>query len=362
VPSHLHSFSFAPNPDWSSTFSPQPEILDYLRDCAERHGVMPRIRFNCELRAAEWDEDAALWRLETSQGELTADVAVAAQGPLSDPSNPDLPGLDNFEGTTFHSAPWDHEHDLEGERVGRDRHGRVGDPVRHGDPAERRPDACIPVHGAVGRPASEPAHEGVGAGAVQGLPARAAGDARRDLLGAGVLRAPVPPLAARQARREDALKDLHSQVEDPVLSEKLRPRYAMGCKRILPTDEWYPALVKPNVEVVTEGVREVLQHSIVSADGSEREVDAIIFGTGFHVSDIPVATRIRDRDGRTLAETWKESPSAYKGSAVAVYPNIFFLFGPNTGPRPQLDRAHWRKLQQHREGSTNPLQIPRMLR
>jgi cation diffusion facilitator CzcD-associated flavoprotein CzcO len=128
-----------------------------------------------------------------------------------------------------------------------------------------------------------------------------------------------------------ALKHLHDQVEDPALREKLRPRYAMGCKRILPTDEWYPALVKPNVEVVTGAVREVRPHSIVGADGVEREVDTIIFGTGFHVTDIPIADRIHGRHGRTLSETWAGSPSAYKGSAVAGYPNLFFLVGPNTG-------------------------------
>ncbi len=128
-----------------------------------------------------------------------------------------------------------------------------------------------------------------------------------------------------------SLRHLNAQVADPALREKLRPRYAMGCKRILPTDEWYPALVQPNVELVTGGIREVRAHSIVGADGEEREVDTIIFGTGFHVTDIPIATRIRGRDGRTLAEAWGGSPSAYKGSAVAGYPNLFFLVGPNTG-------------------------------
>ena len=128
-----------------------------------------------------------------------------------------------------------------------------------------------------------------------------------------------------------ALRHLNSQVEDPALRERLRPRYAMGCKRILPTDDWYPALVEPNVEVVTDGIREVRANSIVAEDGVEREVDTIIFGTGFHVTDIPIAGRIRGRDGRTLSETWAGSPSAYKGSAVAGYPNLFFLVGPNTG-------------------------------
>jgi cation diffusion facilitator CzcD-associated flavoprotein CzcO len=128
-----------------------------------------------------------------------------------------------------------------------------------------------------------------------------------------------------------ALRQLAQQVPDPQLRAKLTPRYELGCKRILPTEEWYPALMQPNVEVVTEGIREIGPHSIVSGDGSEREVDTIIFGTGFHVTDIPIAERVRGRDGRTLAETWDGSPTAYKGAAVAGYPNLFFLVGPNTG-------------------------------
>jgi cation diffusion facilitator CzcD-associated flavoprotein CzcO len=331
VPSHLYSFSFAPKPDWSSTFSPQPEILDYLRACAERYGVMPHIRFNCELRGADWDPEAELWRLETSQGRLTADVLIAAQGPLSEPSNPDLPRLESFEGTTFHSARWNHEHDLGGERV-----------------------AVI----------------GTGASAIQFVPEIQPEVARLHVFQRTApwvmphtnrpLRAweralyrlfPPAQLAMRGAiywARESfvmpfrrprlgrlvermALRHLYRQVRDPDLREKLRPSYALGCKRILPSDDWYPALVKPNVEVVTEGIREVRPHSIVSADGSEREVDTIIFGTGFHVSEVPIATRVRGRDGRSLAEVWDGSPSAYKGSAVAGYPNLFFLVGPNTG-------------------------------
>jgi cation diffusion facilitator CzcD-associated flavoprotein CzcO len=128
-----------------------------------------------------------------------------------------------------------------------------------------------------------------------------------------------------------ALRQLERQVPDPELRAKLTPRYELGCKRILPTDDWYPTLMQPNVEVVTDGIREVRANSIVTADGEEREVDTIIFGTGFHVTDLPVADRIRGRGGSTLAETWQGSPEAYKGTAVAGYPNLFFLVGPNTG-------------------------------
>jgi cation diffusion facilitator CzcD-associated flavoprotein CzcO len=124
---------------------------------------------------------------------------------------------------------------------------------------------------------------------------------------------------------------MHKQVKDPELRRKLTPDYSIGCKRILPTNEWYPALVQPNVEVISGGLTEVRPHSVVAEDGTEREVDTIIFGTGFHVTDVPIADRVTGRDGRTLTETWNGSMRGYKGTTVAGYPNLFFLVGPNTG-------------------------------
>jgi cation diffusion facilitator CzcD-associated flavoprotein CzcO len=331
VPSHLYSFSFAPNPNWSSTFSPQPEILEYLRDVAARFGVLPYVRFGTELESAEWDEERARWRLETSQGALSADVLIAAQGPLSEPLVPDLPGLDSFQGTTFHSAAWDHEHRLEGERVA---------VIGTGASAIQFVPAIQPLVGQMHVFQRTPPW-------VMPHPNRPMKDWERRLY----RRLPAAQLAMRAAiywARETfvlqfrnrrmrrlatkmALRQLEQQVRDPELRARLTPSYELGCKRILPTDEWYPALMQPNVELVTDGIREIRPHSIVSADGTEREVDAIIFGTGFHVTDIPIAERVRGRDGRTLAGTWDGSPSAYKGAAVTGYPNLFFLVGPNTG-------------------------------
>jgi cation diffusion facilitator CzcD-associated flavoprotein CzcO len=331
VPSHLYSFSFAPNPNWSSTFSPQPEILDYLRGVAERFGVMAHVRFNTELESAEWDDDAELWRLETSAGELTADIVVTGQGPLSEPSVPDFPGIETFEGTTFHSAQWDHDHDLTGERVAVIGTGasaiqfvpeiqpKVGElhvfqrtapwvvphPNRPLSRFERRVYRRLPLAQLAMRAGIYWAREGYV------FPFR---------------NARLRKLATRLGT-----KHLEEQIADPRLRAKLTPSYEIGCKRILPTNEWYPALTKQNVEVVTEGIREIRPHSIVTADGEEREVDTIIFGTGFHVTDLPIADRVRGRDGRTLAETWQGSPEAYKGTVVAGYPNLFFLVGPNTG-------------------------------
>ena len=331
VPSHLYSFSFAPNPNWSSTFSPQPEILEYLRDCAHRYGVMPHIRFDTDLLAADWDEDEQLWRLETTQGELTADVVIAAQGPLSDPSYPDLPGMERFEGATFHSARWDHEHELTGERVAVIGTGasaiqfvpEIQPKVEQLHVFQRTAPWVVPHPN---RPMKRWERAVYRVFPPAQLAMRAGIYWARETF---VLQFRRPRLGRLVEKM--ALRHLHTQVEDPELREKLRPRYAMGCKRILPTDEWYPALVKPNVEVVTDGIREVRANSIVGEDGVERAVDTIIFGTGFHVTDIPIAGRIRGSDGRTLGETWGGSPSAYKGSAVAGYPNLFFLVGPNTG-------------------------------
>jgi cation diffusion facilitator CzcD-associated flavoprotein CzcO len=331
VPSHLYSFSFAPNPNWSSTFSPQPEILDYLRDVATRFGVLSHVRFGTELESAEWDEQASLWRIETSAGALTADVLIAAQGGLSDPHVPDLPGLDTFEGTSFHSAAWDHEHSLDGERVAVIGTGasavqfvpRIQPLVGRLHVFQRTPPWVMPHPN---RAMSDLEHK-----LYRRLPAA------QQAMRAGIYWARetfVLQFRHRRMRKlatRMALRQLEAQVPDAELRARLTPTYELGCKRILPTDEWYPTLMQPNVEVVTAGIREIRPRSIVSADGSEREVDTIIFGTGFRVTDIPLAERVRGRDGRTLAQTWDGSPSAYKGATVAGYPNLFFLVGPNTG-------------------------------
>jgi cation diffusion facilitator CzcD-associated flavoprotein CzcO len=331
VPSHLYSFSFAPNPNWSSTFSPQEEILDYLKDCTERYGVMPHVRFDTELESASWDDDRQLWEIETSEGPMTADILIAAQGPLSEPSLPEVPGIDSFEGTAFHSAQWDHDHDLSGERVA---------VIGTGASAIQFVPEIQPKAGSLhvfqrtapwviphrNRPLKSWERTIYRLFPPAQLAMRAAIYWARELFVLQFRHRAVGSLLERIP-----LRHLHTQIKDPELRRKLTPDYRMGCKRILPTDEWYPALAKPNVEVITQGISEIRPHSVVAADGTEREVDTIIFGTGFHVTDVPIADRVRGRDGRTLAETWHGSMHAYKGTTVAGYPNLFFLVGPNTG-------------------------------
>jgi cation diffusion facilitator CzcD-associated flavoprotein CzcO len=331
VPSHLYSFSFAPNPNWSSTFSPQAEILDYLRETAERHGVLPHIRFHTELESASWDEDEQLWQIETSKEAMTADVLIAAQGPLSDPSLPNVPGLESFQGKAFHSANWDHAHKLDGERVAVIGTGasaiqfvpEIQPRVSELHVFQRTAPWVIPHRN---RPVRRWERAIYRLFPPAQLAMRAAIYWARESFVLQFRHRAIGKLLERIP-----MMHMHKQIKDPELRRRLTPDYSIGCKRILPTNEWYPALAQPNVEVVTGGLTEVRPGSVVAEDGSEREVDTIIFGTGFHVTDVPIADRVSGRDGRTLAETWNGSMQAYKGTTVAGYPNLFFLVGPNTG-------------------------------
>jgi cation diffusion facilitator CzcD-associated flavoprotein CzcO len=331
VPSHLYSFSFAPNPNWSSTFSPQEEIWEYLRDVARREDIYSRAVFGCEVEEASWDEGARRWRIRTSYGDLTARALASAAGPLSEPRLPDVPGLRDFEGTVFHSATWDHDHDLTGERVAVIGTGassiqfvpQIQPQVAELHLFQRTPPWITPRFA---RPLTKLEHA-----LYRRFPA--AQRAMRAAIYWGRELYVIPMLRMRLSKvvKRAALRHLHRQVKDPALRAKLTPSYAPGCKRILISNDYYPALAKPNVEVIASGVTEVRPHSVVAADGSEREVDTIIFGTGFHVTDLPVASRVRGRDGRTLAEHWDGSLEALRGTTVAGFPNLFFVLGPNTG-------------------------------
>lgn len=331
VQSHLYSFSFVPNPGWSRSYSPQAEIQAYLRDCAERFALRPHIRLGHTVREARWDDGAQRWFIETSEGPFTADVFVSAVGALSEPSIPSLPGLETFEGKVMHSARWDPGYALEGRKVAVIGTGasaiqfipeiqpKVGRLVVF----QRTPPWVLPRGD---RPLSV-WMKGVYR-AVPGVQRLVRGliSALRELLVLGFMH----PWILKRAQRV-ALWHLRRSVPDPVLRAKLIPSYTMGCKRVLLSDNYLTSLTHPNVEVVTEGIREVRAHSIVAADGTEHPVDAILFGTGFHVTDMPVANIIRGRHGRTLADVWQGSPRAHLGTTVNGFPNLFMLLGPNTG-------------------------------
>jgi cation diffusion facilitator CzcD-associated flavoprotein CzcO len=331
VPSHLYSFSFEPNPRWSRTFSPQPEIWDYLRHCSTKYGIDPHVRFNHTVTEAAWDEDEQVWRIETDRGSLTADFFISGVGALSDPKLPDIRGIETFEGRMFHSAQWDHDYDLRGKRVAVIGTGassiqfvpKIQPLVKQLNLFQRTAPWIVPQRDRkltrfekVLYKLFPPAQ----------LAMRAAIYWLRELIVIGFMHPREGAVNERVARRH-----LRSQVKDPELRDKLTPRYRMGCKRVLISDSYYPALQQPNVDVVTEAIAEVKPHSIVTADGTEREIDALILGTGFYVTDMPVANYVRGRGGKTMAELWKGSPQAYLGTTVHGFPNMFFLVGPNTG-------------------------------
>jgi cation diffusion facilitator CzcD-associated flavoprotein CzcO len=332
IPSHLYSFSFAPNPRWSETYSPQPEIRDYLRRTATDFGIRPYVRFNCEVHEASWDEDAQQWVVETSDGTVRARVLISGAGPLTQPKIPDIPGLESFEGPTMHSARWDHSVDLRGKRVASI--GTGASAIQYVPELQKQVEQLYVFQRTApwilphsNRPFTKLEHRVYSAFPPLQKLARGAAYLFRELAVLGFVKNPERmKLAERMARRH-----MEKQISDPELLEKVQPDYKIGCKRILPSNKWYPALGKPNVELVTDGVEEVRPHSIVDAAGVEREVDAIVFGTGFHVTDMPVANHVRGRDGRSLHERWDGSPRAYRGITVPGFPNFFMLLGPNTG-------------------------------
>ncbi|MBC8164140.1 MAG: NAD(P)/FAD-dependent oxidoreductase [Roseiflexaceae bacterium] len=331
VQSHLYSFSFAPNPNWTNNFSAQPEIWAYLQRCAREFGITPHLRFHHEVRAAGWDAEARRWRIETSHGLFTANVLVAAAGSLSVPALPQLPGLEQFAGAMFHSARWDTSLDLTGKRVAVIGTGAsaiqfvpaIQPQVAQLHLFQRTPPWVTP------RPdrafgwrerrlfARFPLLQRTMRGYIYGV---------RELFGTAFRHPRLIRPLERTARAH-----LASAISDPTLRAKLTPDYTIGCKRILVSNDYYPALAQPNVEVISEPIIELRPNAIVAGDGRVRPIDLLIFGTGFRITDFPFMQLVRGRDGRTMSEVWAGSPKAYLGTTVSGFPNLFILQGPNTG-------------------------------
>jgi cation diffusion facilitator CzcD-associated flavoprotein CzcO len=331
VESHLYSFSFAPNPTWSRSYSPQAEIFAYLRGCADRYGLRSHIHFRHELTSAAWDDARQRWQIETSAGPYTADVLIGGMGAFSEPSIPQIPGLSSFQGKMFHSARWDHAYDLEGRHVAVIGTGasaiqfvpEIQPKVKKLSLFQRTPAWVVPRFEHKLGPLAQSLYRSLPA--LQKL-MRAIIYARREIF----------VLAFRHPRimrlvEALAVRYLEQNIADPVLRAKVTPSFRMGCKRILLSNEYLPALAQANVDVITDPIREVRARSIVTADGVEHPVDTIICGTGFQVTEMPFSDRIRGRGGRTLAEAWQGSPAAHWGTTVSGFPNLFLLLGPNTG-------------------------------
>jgi cation diffusion facilitator CzcD-associated flavoprotein CzcO len=337
VPSHMYSFSFEQNPDWSEMYAPQPEIRAYLEGVTDKYGVRPHLRMGFRALSASWDEAAGLWHCvgEGADGreELTARFLISGIGGLHVPAKPHLQGLEGFEGPAFHSAEWDHSVDLKGKKV-----------------------AVI----------------GTGASAIQFVPAISREVGQLDLYQrtapwvlpkldrhitkferAIYRRFPILQRAYRRGLywylelviyrgitgkrfgrffERAGMKNLERQVKDPVKREKLKPGYEFGCKRMLMSNTYYKALDRDNAAVVTEPIAEVGPRTITTADGVTREADVIIYGTGFDTQAMASSVEIKGEEDQVLAELWqREGIQAHRGTMISGFPNLFFLLGPNTG-------------------------------
>ena len=331
VPAPLYSFSFAPNPRWTRRFAAAGEIQAYMQRCAQRFGLRPHMRFGQHISAARFDESAGRWQIALESGaRLSARFFICSTGPLSQPRLPDIPGLADFKGRLLHSAQWDATAQLGGQRVGIIGTGSTASQLlapiarqaaqvhlfqRTANWVLPRPDrrynavdrllARLPPYTALVRRLWYHLLEWGRRGFDEGTLAR------RGMLGA----------AGAHLRR---------QVRDPALRERLEPTYPLGCKRIIYSNDFYPTLTKPHVELVTEAIARVTARGIVTADGQERPLDALVCATGFDTAQLLSSLQITGRAGRTLRDAWHQGPEAWYGISVAGFPNLFLMLGPNT--------------------------------
>ncbi len=338
VPSHLYSYSFELNPYWSRSFSPQNEIQDYLRTVAAKYHVSDKHLFDTEVTLAQWDAAQSRWLVDTTNGDFSADVMVAAVGALCEPKLPDIAGIERFQGKIFHSARWDHAASLEGKRVALIGTGASaiqigpsivdppeGNGVAHLDVYQRTAPWIMPRHDRSYSRLESLAYKTVPG--LQRLAREAIYWGRESFMIGFGYQPKILQLAQRVAER-----NISKAIKDPELRAAVTPDWLIGCKRILISNTWYPMLARDDVDLVTDGIAEIRENAIVSNDGTVREVDAIVVATGFHVTDSPTYEHIVGADGRSLAQVFDaEGMQAYKGASVAGFPNLLFLVGPNTG-------------------------------
>lgn len=333
IPSHLYALASHPKVDWSRKYAPGAEIWDYMRAVARREGLDAVTRFGRRVTGAEWDGALGRWRVETAQRErYLARVLVSAMGPLHVPKLPRIPGLEGFRGAAFHSARWDHEAVLEGRRIGVVGTGASGVQIV---PELARRAGRLTVYQR-SPPWVVPRHDRAIPGWRRWLHGRLPGFrwlARQGQFAVQEMQHAVfrgSPVAVAMARWE-AQRHMARAIRDPALRAKLTPGYEIGCKRVLFSDDWYPALARENVELVTEPIARIGEDSVVTADGEARPADVLVFATGFRVTETVAELPFRGRGGRTLAEAWKDGIAAYLGAAVHGFPNLFLMLGPNTG-------------------------------
>lgn len=333
VQSHLYSFSFEPNPNWSRMFSPQAEIQAYLARCADKYRLRDKTRFNSNVEKMHFDEGTGLWTIRPEGGKpVTARFVVCGLGPLTRPSFPDIPGLDSFEGKAFHSQHWDHDHDLRGKRVAVIGTGasaiqfvpQIAPEVQQLDLYQRTPPWIIPK--------PDRRISGIEKRLFRLIPGlqRAWRRAIYWSLESRVLAFVITPKLMK-AFQMVGQWHIRRNIRDPELRRKVTPDYTIGCKRVLISDDYYPALDRDNVDVITSGIREIRPRGVVTEDGVEHPCDTLIFGTGFQATEPLPRNMVFGRGGRDILDAWRDGIEAYKGTTVSGFPNLFILTGPNTG-------------------------------
>jgi cation diffusion facilitator CzcD-associated flavoprotein CzcO len=332
VPSSLYSWSFAPNPDWPHRYSRQNEILAYIERTAADQGVLDQVRTGVEVASAAYDETTHSWHLTTTDGEsIDTDVLITAVGQLSRPSIPPIPGVDSFQGPAFHSAEWDHDVDLAGKRIAVLGTGASAIQFVPGI----QPDAGHVTVFQRSAPyvAAKPDREYTRTHTVlfRRFPrTQSFGRQLTWVLTERFNKALIENTPLKKTVELGWRAQLRRQVRDPELRAKLVPDYPFGCKRVLFSNDWYPALTQPNVDVVTEPVVEVLPEGVRSGDGKLHEVDVIIYGTGFAATEFLAPIRVTGVDGADLHARWEKGARAYLGICVPDFPNLFVVYGPNT--------------------------------
>lgn len=333
VPSHIYSYAFEPNPDWSQRFSPGAEIRGYFEGVADKYGILPRIRFNEEVDRLEFQKGR--WQLTLKSGKRDeADVVIAATGVLHHPMIPEIPGLDSFAGACFHSARWDHSVPTDGKRVGVIGTGSTAIQITSAlvpsvakfSLFQRTPQWIAPQQNAYYTEAEKESFRR------DPVAFRTMADglakAFHESFSNGVVDANSEQMKSLEAACRE---NLEKSVRDPVLREKLRPNYRAACKRLIMSGDFYDAIQQPNAELVTEGIERIEPKGVRTKDGRLHELDVLVLATGFRVDRFLRPMKVRGRDGIDLEDVWKDRPNAYLSISIPSFPNLFMLNGPN-GP------------------------------